>query len=169
MTPYERLIEKARIIKTETEVNANTALRVGGWMEEAIQFLEGVVSVKQDAWSDELTTQSREIVAAINEVAMLAGQDTTRVSELAARVEELAEQFDGKAEMREYPTFSQFPESGLPNTLYIDTSTGATYRWDGEQYAVMGGYTAGYGIEITSSGEIKAEPLTDAEIEAICV
>lgn len=84
-------------------------------------------------------------------------------------INQINQKLDTKTETKEYPTFSQFPESGLPNTLYIDTSTGATYRWDGEQYAVMGGYTAGYGIEITSSGEIKAEPLTDAEIEAICV
>lgn len=84
-------------------------------------------------------------------------------------INQINQKLDTKTETKEYPTASQFPESGLPNTLYIDTSTGATYRWDGEQYAVMGGYTAGYGIEITSGGEIKAEPLTDAEIEAICV
>lgn len=75
-----------------------------------------------------------------------------------------------KSVVREYDTISEFPESGLPNTLYIDRSTGVEYRWNGDQYAVVGGYTAGDGIEIDGSVISNMHThLTSEEIDEICV
>lgn len=84
----------------------------------------------------------------------------------------LLEMIEGnmKSVVREYPSVSLFPQSGLPNTLYIDASTGATYRWDGEQYAVMGGYAAGDGISINGSVISNTHThLTSEEIDSICI
>lgn len=84
----------------------------------------------------------------------------------------LLEMIEGnmKSVVREYPSVSLFPQSGLPNTLYIDASTGATYRWDGAQYAVMGGYTAGDGISIEGSVIRNTHThLTSEEIDSICI
>lgn len=74
-----------------------------------------------------------------------------------------------KSVVREYDTISEFPESGLPNTLYIDRSTGVEYRWNGDQYAVVGGYTAGDGISIEGAVISNTHTIiTTQEIDDIC-
>lgn len=74
-----------------------------------------------------------------------------------------------KSVVREYDTISEFPESGLPNTLYIDRSSGIEYRWDGDQYTVVGGYTAGDGISIDGSVIRNTHTIiTTQEIDDIC-
>lgn len=69
--------------------------------------------------------------------------------------------------VKEYRTASSFPTTGIEGRLYIASDTGMIYRWNGSAYVVIGGYTDGYGIDITSAGEIKTEPISDAEIDAM--
>ncbi|MEE3485099.1 MAG: hypothetical protein VZQ98_12350 [Bacteroidales bacterium] len=177
MGAYETLLAKARRIKTESSDRANTALRVGGWMEEALTWLEGMLAGKADAVSPDLITEAKTIVGAINEVASYAGMSEERYDALIARLTDaesainvLEQSIEGCCRLREYPSASLFPQSGKSNTLYIDASAGAMYRWDGDQYTVMGGYTAGDGISINGSVISNTHTLiTTEEIDSICI
>lgn len=57
---------------------------------------------------------------------------------------------EGKAEIHEYEWDGAFPEEGDEGNLYVASVTGCVYRWDAtaRKYTIMGGYTAGDGIEI---------------------
>lgn len=182
MGQYDNLIAAARQIKTETLDRANTALRVGGWMEEALRYLRGIVDGKCDAESNALVTQANGIVAAINEVAGYAGMSEERYDSILREVSQLREAIATEAgeratadaelaqTVKEYPTTSQFPESGKADRLYIASDTGAVYRWNGSAYTVMGGYSAGDGIDIDGSVISNTHThLTSDEIDAICV
>lgn len=77
---------------------------------------------------------------------------------------------DGSAVIKQYPTSSQFPETGRTGVIYIASDTGAVYRWNGSAYSVIGGYTAGDGIEIDGSVISNMHThLTSEEIDEICV
>lgn len=52
-----------------------------------------------------------------------------------------------------YETKDSFPEKGESNQIYIDESTGDSYRWDGEEYVSMCG----------------RDNLSDDDINDICV
>lgn len=177
---YESLIAGARRIKTETLDRANTAMRVGGWMEEALRYLRDLAAGKCDATSQELVTQAKGIVAAINEVAGYAGMSEERYEGILSAVTGLsasltAETAERQAadallaqQVKEYQTKGQFPASGHADRLYIAADTGKEYRWDGSSYVALGGYTGGYGITITPDGEISTSPLRNEDIMNIC-
>jgi len=57
---------------------------------------------------------------------------------------------EGKTEIHEYEWDGAFPEEGDEGNLYVSSVTGNIYRWDAtaRKYTIMGGYTAGDGIEI---------------------
>lgn len=82
------------------------------------------------------------------------------------KLEEIAEEIDGKASIEEHETQGGFPEVGDPNTFYVSLTDGRMYRWDGTQYVVFGGYTAGDGITI-ENGEIKATGVFDGVKEYV--
>ena len=98
---------------------------------------------------------------------------------------------EGKAEIHEYEWDGAFPEEGDEGNLYVASVTGCVYRWDASarKYTIMGGYTAGNGIEITDgvisftggSGEVTHDELEQAmeqvpvihvisvnEVESLC-
>lgn len=145
MTDYERLLQKAREIKTEVTDKANTALRVGGWMEMALSYLDGLILSKADAVSADLLTQAKTLAGAINELASLSSLSEERYADILTRVYAL----EMKIGLKEYANKSEFPEQGKPGALYADKSTGRVYRWVDSGYAVLGGYTPGDGIDIT--------------------
>lgn len=57
---------------------------------------------------------------------------------------------EGKTEIHEYEWDGAFPEEGDEGNLYVASFTGCVYRWDAtaRKYTIIGGYTAGDGIEI---------------------
>lgn len=57
---------------------------------------------------------------------------------------------EGKTEIHEYEWDGAFPEEGDEGNLYVSSVTGNVYRWDNNErrYKIIGGYTAGDGIEI---------------------
>ena len=57
---------------------------------------------------------------------------------------------EGKTEIHEYEWDGAFPEEGDEGNLYVSSVTGNIYRWDANErrYKIIGGYTAGDGIEI---------------------
>ena len=117
MASYDELISKARQIKSETLDRANTALRVGGWMEEALRYLHDLSANKQDAESESLVTQVKGIVGAINEVASYAGLSQERLDELLEEIRALQAMLDAK---QDELTWDRSPEEDSRNPVTSD-------------------------------------------------
>lgn len=196
MGAIEQLIAKARLIKTESADRANTAMRVGGWMEEVLQYLQDALSGKADAESDDLLTQSHLLVGAINEIASLAGMSEERYDDILNRITALTSQLSDKIDysekgeqggvatldseghvpdsqidvILEYDSSSLFPQSGKAKRIYVDKSDSKMYRWDGSAYVPFGGaqFTAGEGIRIEGNVISNTHTnITDEEITDI--
>lgn len=196
MGAIEQLIVKARLIKTESADRANTAMRVGGWMEEVLQYLQDALSGKADAESDDLLTQSHLLVGAINEIASLAGMSEERYDDILNRITALTSQLSDKIDysekgeqggvatldseghvpdsqidvILEYDSSSLFPQSGKAKRIYVDKSGSKMYRWDGTEYVPFGGaqFTAGEGIRIEGNVISNTHTnITDEEITDI--
>lgn len=92
---YEELISKAREIKTETSDRANTAQRVGGWMESALYYLKSAIDGKTPLRSEELVTQSKNLIGAINELASLPCMSEERYDSVIRELVSLSQTVDG--------------------------------------------------------------------------
>lgn len=86
MSSLEQLLLKARKIKAETTDRANTALRIGGWMEEVLLYLDEVLEGKLPTQSSELITKSKELVSAINEIASMSNLSSERYNNVIAKL-----------------------------------------------------------------------------------
>lgn len=167
MSAIDQLIAKARTIKAEQSDRANTAMRIGGWMEELLHYLQDALDGKANATSSALITQSKHLIGAVNEIAGLAGMSEEQHDYIIRRIEELSAQIEV---IREYEKKNYFPEQGRKAIIYVDKETGATYRWTGNEYIVIGGYKAGKGIKIEGNTITNTHTfLSDAEIDSITI
>lgn len=151
---YESLIASARQIKTETADRANTALRVGGWMEEAVSYLKGELTEKAPMESERLLTSAKSLIDAINEVASNPNLQNDRIGELLAMIGELtdivsekADLVDGKVpsaqlpayidEVEEFANYASLPSTGSGAKIYVTKDNNKTYRWSGSAYVEL--------------------------------
>lgn len=151
---YESLIASARQIKTETADRANTALRVGGWMEEAVSYLKGELTEKAPMESERLLTSAKNLIDAINEVASNPNLQNDRIGELLAMIGELtdivsekADLVDGKVpsaqlpayidEVEEFANYASLPSTGSGAKIYVTKDNNKTYRWSGSAYVEL--------------------------------
>ena len=86
MSSLEQLLLKARKIKAETTDRANTALRIGGWMEEVLLYLDEVLEGKLPTQSSELITKSKELVSAINEIASMSNLSSEKYNAVISKL-----------------------------------------------------------------------------------
>lgn len=148
---YEELISKAREIKTETSDRANTAQRVGGWMEEALTYLQSSLSVKANSESSTLLTSAKTLVGAINELASNPNLDGSRVDTILLAMDAMTTALNAKAdlvggvvpssqlpsyvdEVIEVNNYADLPGTGSGAKIYITKDTNKTYRWGGSDY-----------------------------------
>lgn len=68
MATYEELLQRARTIKTESSDRANTAVRVGSWMVDVLDYIKNGLDGKADDRYEELTTLAKTVEGAINEI-----------------------------------------------------------------------------------------------------
>lgn len=151
---YESLIASARQIKTETADRANTALRVGGWMEEAVSFLKGELTEKAPMESERLLTSAKNLIDALNEVASNPNLQNDRIGELLAMIGELTDIVSEKAdlvagkvpaaqlpayidEVEEFANYASLPSTGSGAKIYVTKDNNKTYRWSGSAYVEL--------------------------------
>jgi len=97
-------------------------------------------------------------IEAINDIrhSRMIGRNAGRPGGLASLGEDgkvLPEQLPASADsVVEYPSFSDFPETGEAGRLYIDAAENTAYRWDGDGYVTF--MSGGDGAGTATDGEV---------------
>jgi len=67
----------------------------------------------------------------------------------------------------EYASMSEFPEEGEADKIYVDLSTGYTYRWGGTEYVQIGGQDLSDYYTKSETNDLLAAKTSAEEVQAM--